>query len=147
MIRLRQSFGATGRRFDMIHTASFFEDWNWGKKGRLVSIALTTPMLAPDREIVTNELLCPEWNLVNSYRARLKTTGEYRKIYMKMLYSRIGGYMLDMENGRLGGKNALKLFELEDEDTLLCWENHGRFCHRIIVAELLRKNGVEVARK
>ena len=135
----------------MIHTASFFEEWNFGKKGRLVSIGMTTPdWLATtysDREIVINEKLQPDWNMINDYKAGLLHPDNYKKRYMKLLYSRLGGFMLDVEYGRMKGKKVLDFFGIEDEDTLLCWEKHGRFCHRQIIAELLRKNGIDVVRK
>ena len=33
--------------------------------------------------------------------------------------------------------------QLENDDVLCCWCKKGDFCHRLIVAEFLRMNGVE----
>jgi len=66
---------------------------------------------------------------------------------MKLLYSRLGGFILDVAYGRMKGKKILDFFGIKDGDTLLCWEPYPKFCHRIIIAELLRKNGIDVVRK
>lgn len=134
----------------MIYTASFYEERNFGK-GRLVSIAMEMPdrflFTHSHRKIVVNEQLQPDWNIVNSYRAGLLHPDKYKKRYMKLLYSRLGGFMLDVAYGRMKGKKILDFFGIQDGDTLLCWEPYPKFCHRIIIAELLRKNGIEVVRK
>jgi len=134
----------------MIHTASFYEERDFGK-GRLVSIAMEMPdwflFTYRHRKIVVNEQLQPGWDIVNSYRAGLLHPDKYKKRYMKLLYSRLGGFMLDVGYGRMKGKKTLDFFKLQDGDTLLCWEKYPKFCHRIIIAELLMKNGIEVVRK
>ena len=135
----------------MIHTASFYEEWNFGKKGRLVNIALNMPdwfaKHYSDREVITNEILQPTWHMVYSRNAKIMSPDQYKKIYYNLLRERLIGNWLDLINGRQGPKNTFKLFGLKDGDTLLCWEKHGYFCHRKLVAELLRKNGIDVARK
>jgi len=135
----------------MIHTASYFEDWNFGKKGRLVSIALEMPDWFTehysDREVVVNEKLQPTWHLVSSRKARIMSPDQYKKIYHNLLRDQLIGNWLDLLYGRQGPKKALELLELKDGDTLLCWEKHGLFCHRKIVAELLIRNKVNVSRK
>jgi len=134
----------------MIYTASFFEEQHFGTD-RLVSIAMEMPSWFESgfsgRTIVVNELLQPTWNMVDSYKSGIMTVPEYRRHYRRFLYTRIEGYLYELENGRSGAKRALKILELEDGDTLLCWERYGQFCHRIIVADLLTRNGVEVQRK
>ena len=134
----------------MIHTASFFEEWNFGS-GRLVSIAIQAPdwfaVTYGERELEICELLQPDWHLVNSYRAHLLSPDKYKKIYWDLLKERLKDNGFDFLNGYLGREKTLELLGLQDSDTLLCWEKHGKFCHRILVADLLRKNGIEVVRK
>ncbi|MBA7529767.1 hypothetical protein ES705_21966 [subsurface metagenome] len=134
----------------MIHTASFYEEWNFGK-GRLVSIALDVPDWFANhydsREVAIIEILQPTWHLINSRKARIMSPDQYEKIYFNLIKERVSGNWYDLENGRLGPKKTLQLFGVKDGDTLLCWEKHGYFCHRKLVADLLRKNGIDVVRK
>ena len=136
----------------MIHTASFFEPQNFGD-GRLVSIAMQTPYAFAqrysdsDRELAEVEELKPDWYLVSSYRSRVINKEKYKRIYYELLYKRFTGYWDDIMSGSLGPEKILNLFSLEDGDTLLCWEKYGKFCHRILVAEILKNNGVDVERK
>jgi len=135
----------------MIYTASFFEPKNFGN-GRLVSIAIQTPYAFAqqysdsDRELAEVEELKPDWYLVSAYRDRVITVKSYKRYYFELLNKRFTGYWDDMMSGSLG-PDILYLWELRDNDTLLCWETYGKFCHRLLVADILEKNGVDVLRK
>lgn len=133
----------------MIFTASFFEEQNWGA-GRLVSIALTKPIVMQayiHRDVMENELLMPTWHLVNSYRSGNKHPDRYTEIYRDIIKDRVREHWFALFNGNLDPDGALGLLGLNDGDTLLCWEKFGMFCHRIVVADLLTLNGVQVHRK
>lgn len=132
----------------MIHTASFFEPENFGP-GRLVSIAIDMPEhffhQYADRGVAENDIFQPTWNIVSSFRAGNMTMDQYKRAYYGLLQERLPCFY-DLEYGRLGEK-AYEALWLEDGDTLLCWEKWGQFCHRILVAELLERNGIQVVRK
>jgi len=134
----------------MIYTASFFEPENFGP-GRLVSIAIEMPdsfvHLYRNRDITVNELLQPVWNMEMGKRAAIMRNKEYKRQYFNLLKRRLGYDWPDLRDGRYKPWEALILLELQDEDTLLCWEEYGKYCHRIMVAELLKKNGIQVERK
>lgn len=135
----------------MIYTASFFEPENFGQE-RLVSIAIEMPEdfmnQHPDREIVTNDILQPTWNMVNARRAEIKTPEEYERQYWRLLRERLltSNWCYAFQ-GKLEPEEVLCILNLQDNDTLLCWERHPKFCHRILVARLLTSNGVQVVRR
>lgn len=133
------------KRCKLIKTASFFELQNYTLFGRLVSISMTMP--AGQAHHFINERLFPDWDLVNGFKAKTISEIEYRKRYLFLIEERIGGIMYDLKKGYLGPEKTLEVLDIEDEDTLLCWEHFGNFCHRIIVADLLEKNRIEVDRK
>ncbi|OPL13694.1 MAG: hypothetical protein AVO39_10165 [delta proteobacterium MLS_D] len=136
----------------MIYTASFFERKYWGAgEGRLVSIAMDMPdgytWNYHGFHITENELLKPEWWLVNGFKSGNILPKGYKREYFTILKGRFGENWGALYRGFLGPGKALEVMELEDGDRLLCWEGYGTFCHRILVAELLRKNGIEVRRR
>jgi len=135
----------------MIYTASFFDPEEFGT-GTLVSIALAMPenfmYLHSDRKVVINEKLQPNWGMVNSKRAGIISTEAYKKQYFRLLKERLGRVdWHDLLNGKLGAEDTLRVLDLHDGDALLCWEKYGQFCHRILVAELLKNNGILVSRR
>lgn len=73
--------------------------------------------------------LVPDWSLVKAYRSGRISEEEYVTAYHKMLDER-----WDMVSAWLSSLSS------DEHITLLCHEREGQFCHRRLVAELVRKH-------
>jgi len=94
-------------------------------RGRLVSIALYPPR---GMKVESEPRLAPSRELLRAYKAGEVDEAKYTEIFMRQLAK------LDpIEIGR----------KLEGS-ILLCYEGPGKFCHRHLVAEWLRKAGFRV---
>ncbi len=93
-----------------------------------ISIARSTPSWFKGE---VYEKLAPSWDLLKAYKRGGLSKKEYTERYLSELAER--------------GMTVEKLIEeLPDECTLLCWETPLGFCHRHIVAWVLRNSGIEV---
>lgn len=104
----------------IVNTASFFAD----KECKRVSIAQSQPsgFVMP-----TLHTALPSWNLINQIRSGIITQEQYTKRYLKNF-----------------DKHAFfeELLALKEPlITLCCWEKKGNFCHRHILADIIRKHG------
>lgn len=95
-----------------------------GKEKYLISIARFTPNWFPD--IKEEKLLAPSENLLRNYKLGKVTIKEYIKEYTTQIEPILDNIIID--NGSI----------------LLCYEKSGDFCHRHILAELLRNKGYEI---
>jgi len=73
----------------------------------------------------------PSWQLVHSYKDGLVDSLEYTRIYTNMLESN-------------KEKILEKIKALPNNSILLCYEKLPKFCHRHVLAEWLRNNGIEI---
>lgn len=103
------------------------------RRGRpAVQISKTSPSWTVIKKSIPE--LFPSWDLIQlikttkvGSRERREAELEYVKRYTRQLII-----------------NRDSIFDqLENDDVLCCWCKKGDFCHRLIVAEFLRMNGVE----
>jgi hypothetical protein len=96
---------------------------------RVVSISRTEPRWV--RPAWKVHEFCPSAYLLAAHKAGLGEA-EYRKQFLAEM---------SPERFRAG------LAQVQDGDVLCCWEGRGKFCHRLLVADLLEQEGVEVERR
>jgi len=73
----------------------------------------------------------PSWQLVKSYKDSLIDNLEYTRIYTDMLEA--------------NKEEILKQIRaLPDNSVLLCYEKLPKFCHRHVLADWLKNNGIEI---
>ena len=106
----------------IVNTGSFFGV----TKGIGVSIANSSPRTFSGDVLV--EAL-PGWEIVNAYRNNHIDKAEYEVQYLSRL---------DVNN-LLTALSSLGY----EEVTLCCWEKNGDFCHRHLVADVIKKHGHE----
>lgn len=79
--------------------------------------------------------LAPSFNLVYSYKSGEITSEEYIPLYYKEVLNRYTVLEIQSDlNSLLEGKDVV----------LLCYETPKDFCHRQVVAEWFRQNGINV---
>lgn len=88
-----------------------------------VSVYKSIPILYPSWDMLRR------WNEAKNTEMRDVEWERYKEEYWKRLVS--------------VGFDAI-MSRLADGDVLLCWCHKYRYCHRSLVAEFLRRNGVEV---
>ena len=117
-----------------IYLASFFEEKNWGS-GRKLSIAQFSPADIKIDGVLS--FLAPTTENRRQFKSDGKYLHESRLAFAERYLSK-----LDSDSDKL----CEILASLKDGDTLLCWERTkpNYFCHRMIVAELLRKEGLRL---
>lgn len=116
-----------------VYTSSYWKyDGNQG-----VQISMTKPSGKFTYRAIP--CLMPTWPMLKAWNdvkslpddnpKKLAAWDKYTKEYWELLV-------------RIGPENIIA--KLSDGDVLLCWCNKRKFCHRTILAEFLRRNGVEV---
>lgn len=75
--------------------------------------------------------LAPTWQLVLDHKAKKITDEEYTQDYLKLLEER---KLIPQEIAE----------QLGDGAVMLCYESPTAFCHRHIVAEWMRNDGIQV---
>lgn len=112
----------------IIHTSSFFSVPNdlSHADGIRVSIANTQPKHLKYAEIKSAQ---PGWTLVNAYKEKQIDETIYKDRYINTLS--FGQFIKELRN--LGYETVI----------LCCWEPRNTFCHRHILASLIRENGRE----
>lgn len=97
---------------------------------KVVSISRSEPRwIRVCRKIVE---FCPSAYLLAAHKAGGLSEEEYRK-----------QFLAEMDPAKL----QRGIDQLGEGDVLCCWEGRGKFCHRLIVADLLEQEGVEVERR
>lgn len=72
--------------------------------------------------------LLPSWDIVDKYKKGLLTEEEFTSLYREEIMSKwsfVKAWMMDLT--------------ADDEITMCCWEHEGEFCHRRLVAKMIRK--------
>lgn len=115
MIRLRTSYFASSKVKQIIKD---------GKIKYLISISQFSPVWFP--EVEERKDLAPSRDLLMRYKAGNVTIAQYTKEYKAQI------------------KTTLNTVDLKNGSILLCYEKVGDFCHRHILAELLRERGYEI---
>ena len=77
--------------------------------------------------------LIPDWGLVKDYRSRRITKEKYTEAYNLML-----------REGWAEVSSWLDSLSTEQDLTLLCHEKEGEFCHRLLVAELVKEHRPDI---
>ena len=94
--------------------------------GRVYSLALSMPTkVGPVAGTI--QCLCPTWEMVKDYKARRISETEYTDQYRELVIERWSAI-----------KQWMDSLDPRDEMYLCCWERTG-FCHRYLVAKLIRK--------
>lgn len=114
----------------MIYTGYFAKLQQYQSAGLTTcSIARITPNWYHGKKL---EELAPDENLLWKYKNREIDEAGYKRIYLQQLE-------------HVKWQKILKLFdELNGELILLCYEKSDKFCHRHILSEYLRDNGIEI---
>ncbi len=110
----------------MLTTASFYEAQH--HRGELFRISMGYPR-GRQRKWTDLPFLYPTREIVQAYRGGGITADEYHQGYLEILYHRwaqVKEWMDSLSQGQ--------------DLTLLCFEKEGEFCHRQVVAELVRQN-------
>lgn len=79
------------------------------------------------------QCLIPGWDLVRAYRSGSLSQDEYGRAYIALLQERWSEV-----------RRWLESLDPEEDLTLLCHERDGQFCHRWIVADLVRRHRPDV---
>lgn len=113
----------------MIYT-SYYGYWRkFPPELKLVSVSFHHPDKFPNLERYKLKKLFPPFQLVLDYKSGKITEEQYTVVYLKHL------------------DNAGINFELAKEKLqgciLLCYCAKGKFCHRHVLADYLRKHGIE----
>lgn len=102
----------------------------FGNHPNSVSISVNVPRTHPNLKHCPE--LAPTWDLVSQYKQGTINTSEYIDEYLNILEQR----------NITSGKDVAAL--LKDGDVLLCYEKATDFCHRQIVATMLKESGFDV---
>lgn len=114
----------------MIYT-SYFANWrNFPAGAEQVSIALFPPKGFKGTQLIS---LAPRVELLNAYKKKQIDEETFEKVYRELLQTR-----------RITGRLIADWLESDNDVILLCYEKPDEFCHRHIVAEILREDGIEV---
>ena len=94
--------------------------------GKVYSLALSVPHnVGPVQGTV--HCLCPTWDMVRDYKARQISEDEYTAKYHDLMVKRWPAV-----------RRWLDSLDPNQDMYLCCWERTG-FCHRYLVAKLIRK--------
>lgn len=107
----------------MIYTASYFQPEY--HHGRLISISRTVPK---DFEVADRlDFFVPHAALLRDWKAKIIDETAYIDRY-RIQIKQSGGQIRSWLNG----------LDKHTDQTLLCWEKKGAFCHRNLVIKLIR---------
>lgn len=101
-------------------------EWEGREGNRVVSVSRGEPAgFLPDHKIFE---FCPSAALLGDFKNKRINELEYTKRYNEEVSPRLDA----------------GITQLRDGDILCCWEPEGTFCHRRILAILLKDRGIEV---
>lgn len=119
----------------MLALASWYEPQNW--RGKLLRISNTAGRRKGLKKSIYNwgvvPCLIPDWSLVKAFRAGKITKEEYSEVYLSGLQEKWDEVFTWLNS--LGNDKDI---------TLLCHEREGVFCHRILVAEIVKKHRPDI---
>ena len=117
----------------MLTLASWYQRENWRGKPMRISRYAGRGLKKAVHNWGVVPCLVPDWELVKAYRSGRISEQEYTSAYIRALEDK-----WDQVSAWL---SALS----EDENiTLLCHEREGEFCHRRLVAGLVRKHRPDI---
>lgn len=109
----------------MLYTASYFQTTN--HHGRLISVSRTIPK---DFEIDGKlSFFAPQQDLLADWKEKKITPEIYQEQYrnqIKHCWEQVKAWLAKLDPNQ--------------DATLLCWEAKGKFCHRNLIAQLVRKH-------
>ncbi len=103
--------------------------WSAARSG--VAISASVPPWASVQGNVA--CLVPTWEMVRGYKAGRLSQDEYTRQYRNLLAERWADV-----------KVWLASLDAEQDVTLCCWEPAGQFCHRQLVALLVRRHRPDI---
>ena len=119
----------------MLTLASWYQRENW--RGRPMRISYTAGRAPGLKKSVFNwgvvRCLIPDWSLVKAYRSGSISQEQYIPAYTEQLatrWSEVAAWL-----------SSLKA---DENLTLLCHEREGEFCHRQLVAALVRNHRPDI---
>lgn len=117
----------------MIYTGYFAKTKKYMEAGLVpISIAGKAPVFY---EGIQYKKLAPSFNLVYSYKSGEITSEEYIPLYYKEVLNRYTVLEIQSDLSSLSeGKDVV----------LLCYETPKDFCHRQVVSEWFRQNGINI---
>lgn len=119
----------------MLTLASWYQKNNW--RGKPMRISNTAGRQRGLKKSVYDwgEVRCliPNWELVKAYRDRQISKEEYTTAYMRGLQDR----WIEVQDW-------LATLSDNQDITLLCHEPEGEFCHRHLVAELVKEHRPDI---
>ncbi len=112
----------------MLYTASYFEPQF--HHGQLIAISQTIPKgVRVDSRL---EFLAPSKSLLADCQAEKITQDQY-----------IERYRVQIKESWKQVKSWLNTLSCTDDSTLVCWEKKGSFCHRNLIAKLVKRHHPE----
>jgi hypothetical protein len=104
---------------------------SWSAAPRGVSISLSVPAWASPAGSVP--CLAPTWAMVRGYNAARLSQADYVDQYRDLLAERWADVQVWLDS-----------LDPEQDVTLCCWEPAGHFCHRQLVALLVRRHRPDI---
>ena len=114
----------------MLYTSYFSRQRN-NKVNSLYAITVNKPSWFIGNHL---KIVAPTLDLLNRYKQGITSEEEYTEEYLAML-----------ENNK--ETILISIRSLPDESILLCYEGPGKFCHRHILSDWLRKQGIQIEEK
>ena len=107
--------------------ASWYQRDNWHGKPMRISRLAGRGLKKAIHNWGEVRCLIPDWELVKAYRSGKISQEQYTSEYARVLEDRWSEV-----------SDWLSSLRLEEDFTLLCHEKEGEFCHRRLVADLVR---------
>lgn len=125
----------------MIYTASYFQSIH--HHGALVPISLSIPKHCKgvDQEHPLRELLAPSRQLLNWWKKQEESAHESQELFPSpdVINEYTNRYRLEISPRIEEIKTYLETRDPEEDETWLCWEGVGEFCHRNLAYKLVEK--------
>ena len=117
----------------MLTFASWYQPQNW--RGSLVRISAQAGrgVSKAQHPWAVVPCLVPDWTLVKQFKSGTISEAQYTAAYLRMLHQRdhdVAAWLTTLTPG--------------DDLTLLCHEPDGAFCHRRLVADLVKKRRPDI---
>ena len=117
----------------MLTLASWYQQENWRGTPMRISRYAGRGLKKAIHNWGEVRCLIPEWGLVKAYRSGRISQEQYSSQYFRALEER-----WDEVSEWMSGLRP------EEDYTLLCHEREGEFCHRRLVADLVRKHRPDI---
>ena len=104
---------------------------SWANTPRGIAISASVPPWATVQGKV--DCLVPTWEMVRAYKAGRLSQADYVEQYRDLLAERWAHVTAWLDS-----------LDADQDLTLCCWEPAGRFCHRQLVALLVRRHRPDI---